>query len=79
MEVSVDGKTRAGMDAGMEIRVEGEEITMADGGGWRGGVPCVIRTPGKDGERGDDDDGWVGGLNGLLKFNYPFGETPDGQ
>ncbi|RYP91149.1 hypothetical protein DL770_002711 [Monosporascus sp. CRB-9-2] len=48
-----------------------------------GGVPCVIRSP--PGGRGggnlekmggvlEDDDGWFGGLNGLLKFNYPLGE-----
>ena len=79
LEVSVDGKRRAGMDAGMEIRVEGEEIMQGENGGWRGGVPCVIRAPSKEGERGDDDDGWVGGLNGLLKFNYPFGDTPEGH
>ena len=48
----------------------GEEITEIDGE-MLGGVPCVVR-----GGRGEDkdDDGWVGGLNGLLKFNYPFGE-----
>ena len=29
---------------------------------------------------GDDgDDHWVGGLNGLLKFNYPFGEEEEGE
>ena len=79
LEVSVDGKRRAGMDVGMEIRVEGEEVGMGPGGGWKGGVPCVIRVPAKEGDRGDDDDGWVGGLNGLLKFTYPFGEAPEGQ
>lgn len=78
LEVSVDGKRRAAMESGMEIRVEGEEIVPAEGGGWRGGVPCVIRVPGGEGEGGEEDDGWVGGLNGLLKFNYPFGEAPDG-
>lgn len=36
-----------------------------------GGIPCIRGSP-KKGER--EDDGWVGGLNGLLKFNYPFGE-----
>ena len=25
----------------------------------------------------DGDDHWVGGLNGLLKFNYPFGEEEE--
>ncbi|KAI2607806.1 ATP-NAD kinase [Hypoxylon sp. NC1633] len=81
LEVSVDGKRRAAVDAGAEIRVEGEAVgpDPNGGGGWIGGVPCVIRSPSKggDGEGGgivEDDDGWVGGLNGLLKFNYPFGE-----
>ncbi|RYP93586.1 hypothetical protein DL770_000328 [Monosporascus sp. CRB-9-2] len=80
LEVSVDGKRRACIRPGMEIRVEGEVITPVGDGAWAGGVPCVIRSPGKgDGEKSghgvtEDDDGWVGGLNGLLKFNYPFGE-----
>ncbi|KAI2470811.1 ATP-NAD kinase [Annulohypoxylon bovei var. microspora] len=78
LEVSIDGKRRAGVTIGMEIRVEGEAVGRAPGGAWAGGVPCVIRSPSKaDGERdgiAEDDDGWVGGLIGLLKFNYPFGE-----
>jgi len=52
-------------------------VARTPDGSWTGGVPCVIRTP-TNGERegtGDDDDEWVGGLNGLLKFNYPFGEA----
>lgn len=70
LEVSIDGRRRSrGVGVGMEIRVSGEEITK--GGEWGGGVPCVMRGP-KSGL--EDDDGWVGGLNGLLKFNYPFGE-----
>ena len=71
MEVSVDGRrSERGVGIGGEIRVCGEEITETDGE-MLGGVPCVVR-----GGRGEDkdDDGWVGGLNGLLKFNYPFGE-----
>ncbi|RFU26216.1 hypothetical protein B7463_g10121, partial [Scytalidium lignicola] len=68
MEVSIDGKRRSrGVGVGMEVRVNGEIITK--GSNWTGGVPCIMR--GRKG--GDDDDGWVGGLNGLLKFNYPFG------
>ncbi len=71
MEVSVDGK-RAGRGVGMggEIRVIGEEISDLEGT-MSGGVPCVVR---RRGEGETEDDGWVGGLNGLLKFNYPFGE-----
>ncbi|KAI2609111.1 ATP-NAD kinase [Hypoxylon fragiforme] len=80
LEVSIDGKRRAGVTVGMEIRVEGETVGRHADGSWAGGVPCVIRSPSRgDGERdgiAEDDDGWVGGLIGLLKFNYPFG---DGQ
>ena len=71
LEVSIDGRRRRiGVGVGMEIRVIGEDIVK--GQTWHGGVPCVMR-----GTRGgvEDDDGWVGGLNGLLKFNYPFGEV----
>ncbi|KAI1774474.1 ATP-NAD kinase [Hypoxylon cercidicola] len=78
LEVSIDGKRKAGVTIGMEIRVEGEAIGQTPDGGWAGGVPSVIRSPIKGaGERdgiAEDDDGWVGGLIGLLKFNYPFGE-----
>lgn len=77
LPVSIDGKRRAGVSIGMEIRIEGERLDRIDGG-WQGGVPCVIRAPGKGDADGiaEDDDSWVGGLNGLLKFNYPFGEVP---
>ncbi|CAG8970760.1 hypothetical protein HYALB_00001545 [Hymenoscyphus albidus] len=70
LEVSIDGRRRShGVSVGMEIRVNGEHIVK--GMEWVGGVPCVMRGT-KTGT--EDDDGWVGGLNGLLKFNYPFGE-----
>jgi len=70
LEVSIDGRRRSrGVDVGMEVRVEGEDIVRD--GKWCGGVPCVMRGS-KSGK--EDDDGWVGGLNGLLKFNNPFGE-----
>lgn len=71
VEVSIDGVRRSrGIGVGMEVRVWGEEIRSAEGE-WIGGIPSVMRrTIGV----GDYDDGWVGGLNGLLKFNYPFGE-----
>ena len=73
MEVSIDGRRRAhGVGVGMEVRVWGEELRR-HAGVWAGGVPCVMR--GADGsEAANGDEGWVGGLNGLLKFNYPFGE-----
>ncbi|KAL8926106.1 MAG: hypothetical protein Q9172_001934 [Xanthocarpia lactea] len=70
VEVSIDGvRQMEGLRVGAEIRVVGEEI-LRGVEGWRGGVPCIMREGGAKG----DDDGWVGGLNGLLKFNYPFGE-----
>lgn len=70
LEVSIDGRRRShGVGVGMEVRVDGEDIEK--GGEWRGGVPCITRGS-KSG--GEEDDGWVGGLNGLLKFNFPFGE-----
>ncbi|KAL8706367.1 MAG: hypothetical protein Q9201_000575 [Fulgogasparrea decipioides] len=70
VEVSVDGVRReVGLRVGGKIRVVGEEIQRGKKG-WSGGVPCITRGGGDRGE----DDGWVGGLNGLLKFNYPFGE-----
>jgi len=69
LEVSIDGRRRSrGVGVGMEVRVNGEFISK--GKEWIGGVPCVMRHA-KSGT--EDDDGWVGGLNGLLKFNYPFG------
>ncbi|KAK0727493.1 ATP-NAD kinase-domain-containing protein [Lasiosphaeria miniovina] len=76
LPVSIDGKRRVGVTIGMEVRVEGERLERtADG--WRGGVPCVIRASSRAGDSdgtAEDDDSWVGGLNGLLKFNYPLGE-----
>lgn len=72
VEVSIDGVRRdPGLGRGMEVRVVGEEI-RTDVGEWRGGVPSVVRAGGAGGLEGEDH--WVGGLNGLLKFNYPFGE-----
>ncbi|KAH8702607.1 putative mitochondrial NADH kinase POS5 [Talaromyces proteolyticus] len=68
VEVSIDGKNMGqGMAVGMEVRVWDEEIRHGKND-WRGGVPCVMRRT-----IGVTDDGWVGGLNSLLKFNYPFG------
>ncbi|KAF1986009.1 ATP-NAD kinase [Aulographum hederae CBS 113979] len=82
VELSVDGVRRPeGVGVGMEVRVCGEEIrgrgrrsVGSDGEEeeWgTGGVPSVVRAAVGGGE---DEDHWVGGLNGLLKFNYPFGE-----
>ncbi|PGH18211.1 hypothetical protein AJ79_00549 [Helicocarpus griseus UAMH5409] len=70
VEVSIDGVMMGqGLRVGMEVRLWGEEIERRNGE-WKGGIPCVMRqTRGY----GDAADGWVGGLNGLLKFNYPFG------
>jgi NADH kinase len=75
LEVSVDGKRRVGATIGMEVRLKGETLSRTADGSWTGGVPCLIRVPGKGTEAAEDDEGWVGGLNELLKFNYQFGET----
>ncbi|KAL4890425.1 putative sugar kinase [Aspergillus ambiguus] len=70
LEVSLDGvNVGQGMRAGMEARVWNEEMRHGKNE-WQGGVPCVMRRI----TGGEAHDGWVGGLNGLLKFNYPFGE-----
>ncbi|KAL5606577.1 hypothetical protein BROUX41_002979 [Berkeleyomyces rouxiae] len=78
LEVSIDGKRLTGISSGMEIHVAGEKLQFSEErGSWSGGVPCVLRVPFAGRSEGDvteHDDGWVGGLNGLLKFNYPFGE-----
>lgn len=82
LPVSIDGKRRVAVSIGMEVRVEGEKLEKTVEHGWRGGVPCVIRSSSKGDTDGiaEDDDSWVGGLNGLLKFNYPFGGgEPEGQ
>lgn len=71
VEFSIDGKRHTdGIGVGTEVRVSGEEITNGPEG-FAGGIPCIMRRTiaGTEG-----DDGWVGGLNGLLKFNHPFGE-----
>ena len=72
VEVSVDGVRRPnGLGVGTEVKVIGEEVKRSPEG-WTGGVPCIMR--GGGGREANGDEGWVGGLNGLLKFNYPFGE-----
>ena len=71
MDLSIDGMRRShGIGVGTEVRVSGEEV-KSENGRWLGGIPCVLRQSSGGAE---GDDGWVGGLNGLLKFNYPFGE-----
>ncbi|KAL3481852.1 ATP-NAD kinase-like domain-containing protein [Aspergillus californicus] len=75
LEVSIDGVNMTqGMTAGMEARVWNEDMRHGKNE-WQGGVPSVMRRV-MGGESYDSEahDGWVGGLNGLLKFNYPFGE-----
>ncbi|PLB51811.1 putative sugar kinase [Aspergillus steynii IBT 23096] len=72
LEVSIDGVNMGqGMAVGMEARVWNEEMRHGENE-WQGGVPCVMRRI----VGSEAHDGWVGGLNGLLKFNYPFGEDP---
>ena len=74
VDVSVDGIRRNhGLKLGMEVRVWGENIKHEDGT-WAGGVPSIVRGA-AGGVDISGDDHWVGGLNGLLKFNYPFGES----
>ncbi|KAJ5765604.1 hypothetical protein N7520_005163 [Penicillium odoratum] len=70
LEVSLDGVNLGqGMATGMEVRVWNEEMRQGMNE-WQGGVPSVMRR-----SMGDEaHEGWVGGLNGLLKFNHPFGE-----
>lgn len=66
LEISVDGRRRSrGLGAGMEIVLKGEDIKVEDGC-WIGGVPCVNGSKAGVAE----DDGWVGGLDSLLKLNY---------
>lgn len=71
VEVSIDGVRRTnGIGVGAELRVSGEAV-RSEAGSLTGGIPCIMR---RANAGADSDDGWVGGLNGLLKFNYPFGE-----
>ena len=72
IELSVDGVRRQQrLCAGMEVRVVGEKLRSPGTREWVGGVPSVVRSSGAADAGGDH---WVGGLNSLLKFNYPFGE-----
>lgn len=70
LEVSLDGvHLGQGMAVGMEVRVWNEEMRHGKNE-WQGGVPSVMRRS----VGCEAHEGWVGGLNGLLKFNHPFGE-----
>lgn len=70
LEVSIDGVNLGqGMAVGMEARVW-NEVMRHGKNDWYGGVPSVMRRI----MGGEAHEGWVSGLNGLLKFNYPFGE-----
>lgn len=80
VEISVDGvRMSRALKQGMEIRVRGEELVRPPNGhagagrSWTGGVPSIVRS--SRSALGEDEDHWVGGLNSLLKFNYPFGEN----
>ena len=63
LDLSVDGIRRGQVSVESEVRVWGEDIVAGDEG-WRGGVPTLV----------GEGAGWVGRLNGLLKFNHSFGE-----
>ncbi|KAF2086805.1 ATP-NAD kinase [Saccharata proteae CBS 121410] len=73
VDVSVDGvKLAEPLVEGMEVSVRGEDVGREEGCWGVGGVPSIVRGTAGGADRGEDH--WVGGLNGLLKFNYPFGE-----
>ncbi|KAI5288571.1 NADH kinase pos5 [Ascosphaera aggregata] len=68
--VSIDGVTMArGLSVGMSVQVSGEDIRLTRGGILNGGIPCIM----KGTKRRRAGEGWIEELNGLLKFNYPFG------
>ncbi|KAF2273861.1 ATP-NAD kinase [Westerdykella ornata] len=80
VEVSIDGKRiSAGIGVGMEVHVLAEPVKDVVRGEWGcGGVPSIVR--GVVGMEEREEDHWVGGLNALLKFNYPFGDQDgDGE
>ena len=73
VDVSIDGvKLSEGFSVGMEIKVGAEDV-RDEYGNWVGGVPSIVRA--HAGADAGSEDSWVGGLNGLLKFNHPMGET----
>lgn len=76
-KLSIDGLSRPeGVGIGYQIKVTGEQprfdVSKAsdrDAATEVCGVPFVMRA-----SVDENDDGWVGGLTNLLKFNYPFAE-----
>jgi len=61
--------------SGSSRNTNAPEEGIRDGDGiWSGGVPSIVRGSNGSGDVSGEDH-WVGGLNGLLKFNYPFGEV----
>ncbi|KAK0631195.1 NADH kinase POS5 [Lasiodiplodia hormozganensis] len=77
VDVSIDGmRLEEPLGRGGEVRITGEDVGLralgrGETGVLLGGVPSIVR--GTNGVSIGEDH-WVGGLNGLLKFNYPFGE-----
>ena len=79
VDVSIDGRSiSAGMGVGMEVRVVGEHV-KTQSGKWIGGVPSIVRGTDGIGMELKEEDHWVGGLNALLKYNYPFGDQDNSQ
>ncbi|KAG0637215.1 ATP-NAD kinase-like domain-containing protein [Tuber brumale] len=64
VEVNVNGRRPSGIAHGEEVTVWVEKIE-----GEKDGIPCL------KGRIWGRYDGWVRGLNRLLKFNCPFGEV----
>ncbi|KAI0003588.1 ATP-NAD kinase [Xylariaceae sp. FL0662B] len=81
MEIRIEGETVGPVSENKAENAPQQQQRQRQHAEWAGGVPCVIRGPSKGYSERDgiaeDDDGWVGGLIGLLKFNYPFGEDHD--
>ena len=77
-EFSIDGLRRPeGVGVGYQIKVTGKQVARTCAGEDHAttdicGVPFVMR-----GDVEGGDDGWVGGLTNLLKFNYPFAAEED--
>lgn len=73
VDISIDGVRRTeGLGVGMELRIHAEDVRDYEGN-WVGGIPSIVRAHAGQTETGSEES-WVGGLNRLLKFNYPMGE-----